>query len=251
MAERKSYRDYLKENGIPIKYDLKSKEDIALFRKKGAEQYGKLYDFLNLKEGDRVLEVGFHYGAFIEFLNGKGIIPDAIELDEKKYEMLRNDGALDANWFLGDANDFLIDKSRCYDYVFLNYVLEHIPPTLCVPFLGRIQESLEIGGILSVTVPNMENPYNIRLMYCEPTHVNGFTMEKLIWAFYNSGFDEIVCKDPHSYENNKLVRIREHFDNMAKLMEIRSFNDKNSETLLCYGEKKYERSEITYGPYDF
>lgn len=249
--KRLSYRDYLKINGVPIKYDISTDIGLMEFRNSSINLYKNIYDELDLSPTRIILEIGCHYGAFISYLGQKDIIPDAIDLDKNKIELLKKDNSIKANLFHGDAMDFLDDKQNYYDYIFMNFVLEHIPPDNYVELLKKIQKSLKYGGKLFVTVPNLENPFNLRLRYCEPTHVNGFTIEKLIWAFYVTGFDEIKCSDINKYENQKLNEIKQYFENISKLMEIRTYHGYYSEGILCTGTKIFDLEEIQFGPYDY
>lgn len=248
---RLTYRDYLKKNGIPLRYDFKTDEGMENYRDSMVEYYKTIYDDLKLREEDFILEIGCHYGAFVKYLNQRKIIPDAIDNDTKKIELLKNDKNLKANFICGDAGQFLENKKEHYDYVFMNFVLEHIPRDSYLILLKNIQKSLKFRGKLVVTVPNMENPFNLRLRYCEPTHINGFTTESLIWAFYMSGFDDIICQDAKNYEEEKYKQIKAYFENISELMEIRKFHNKFSESLICYGTKIYDLKDIELGPYDY
>lgn len=249
--KRLSYRDYLLRNGVPINHNISTSKGLQEFRNSSVNLYKSIYDMLDLSNADKILEIGCHYGAFISYLNEKNIIPDAIDLDGKKIELLKKDTSIKANLCDGDAIDYLDNKENVYDYVFMNYVLEHIPPDNYLSLLRKIQKSLKHGGKLLVTVPNLENPFNIRLMYCEPTHVNGFTMEKLIWAFYVSGFDDIKCTDVKKYDEQKLKAINQYFDNISELMEIRKYHVRYSEGILCIGTKLLDLNEMELGPYDY
>lgn len=249
-ARRRTYREYLKENGIPIRFDLKTAEGMRDFRNSTKDHYNSLYAELSLSKEHRVLEIGCHYGAFVKYLNEKGVVPCAVDLDPKKIELLKNDPGLKGNFISGDAAGILPDRDQQYDYVFMNFVLEHIVPDKALDLLKMIQRSLKIGGRLFATVPNMENPFNLRLRYMEPTHRNGFTTESLIWAFYTAGFDDITCRDATQYAPQKMKRIRKFFDSFSDLLEIRAFHDKFSEALLCQGTKLFHLEEMDFGPYD-
>jgi 2-polyprenyl-3-methyl-5-hydroxy-6-metoxy-1,4-benzoquinol methylase len=251
MMSRPTYREYLKRNGIPLKYDLSTEEGMREIRSSTARAYKSLYDDFDLSKDDRILEIGCHYGAFVLYLNQRGIIPDAIDSDERKIEILKSDENLKANFIGGEAGEFLQGKKELYDYVVMNFVLEHIGRNYYIEFLKTVQKSLKRGGKLVVTVPNMENPFNLRIRYSEPTHVNGFTTESLIWSLYVSGFDEIVCRDAKKYDEEKFGSIQKYFEDVAELMEIRSFHGKFSESLLAHGTKIYDLQEIKVGPYDY
>lgn len=248
---RKTYRDYLKLNGIPLKYDFKKESDIQASRDATCLYYEDLYKDINFSLADNILEVGAHYGAFAQFLNTKGIIPDAIDLDNKKIEYLNSVTQIKANFIAGDANEKLKDKKKHYDAIFMNFVLEHVWQQDLLELLRTLQKSLKVGGKIYVLVPNMENPYNLRLRYMEPTHYNGFTTETLIWALYMGGFDEITCKDAKIYSADKLKKIEEYFSSMAELFEIRKFHGKYSESLMGIATKCFSLEEIEFGPYDF
>ena len=251
MKKRKSYRDYLRINGIPLRYDFKNENDIQKFRNNSCSFYNELYKDLSFTSEDIILEVGSHYGAFVQFLNSKGIKPDAIDLDSKKIDYLKSLHNLSANFIAGNAMNVLKSVNEKYDYVFLNFVLEHIKQDELLDLLRMLQKTLKIGGKIYVLVPNMENPFNLRLRYMEPTHCNGFTTETIIWALYMGGFDEIKCLDPNKYSKEKLERIKNYFSSIEDLFEIRKFHSKYSESIMCFGEKKLKLEEIEFGPYDY
>lgn len=186
----------------------------------------------------------------MKYLNEKGVVPDAIDLDPKKIEVLRGEQELRANFIAGDATEILRNRMDQYDCAFMHFVLEHIRPDQVLDLLEAVQRSLRMGGRLCVTVPNMENPLNLRLRYMEPTHRTGFTTESLIWFFYRAGFDRILCKDPSRYDSQKRRRIEKLFGFLSRLLEIRPFHGKFSETLFCQGTKLYPLEALEFGPYD-
>ena len=249
--KRKTYRDYLKENGIPLKYDFKNNIDMKIYRESQNKLYEEIYDNVEILPTSKILEIGCHYGGFVSYLNKRGIKPDAIDLDEEKIKILQTDKTLNANFFWGDAFNFVKTKPEHYDYIFMNFVLEHIKSEKTVDFLKAIQNSIKIKGVLFVTVPNMENPFNLRLRYCEPTHYNGFTTESLIWTFHTSGFDKIVCKDLYKYNEKEEKEIGDYFENISNLFKIRKFHGKFSESIYCEGTKIFNLKDIEKEPYDY
>ncbi len=248
--KRKSFRDYLKLNGIPLRYDLNNREDLLEYREKEKNYYGNIYNDIEFKTTDKILEVGTHYGGFVKLCNHFNIIPDAIDLDENKINLLKKDEDIKANLYHADIVDFAKNRNEEYDYIFLNFVLEHIEKNVYIEALRNIQKALKFGGKLFVTVPNMENPFNLRLRYFEATHVNGFTTESLIWAFYMGGLDNIECLDLHSYTEEKREQIEDYFKRKAEFFEIRPFHGKFSENILCKGVKVFNLEELSFGPYD-
>lgn len=248
---RPSYRDYLRQNGIPLRHDLTTPEGLHTFREASLPGYQSLYDHLPLDKTQKILEIGCHYGAFVYYLNQRGIMPDAIDLDEPKILALQFDEQLKANFMAGDAALWLQERLDTYDFVFMNFVLEHIQPLKVLDFLRTVQKSLRQGGQLWITVPNMENPFNLRLRYMEPTHYAGYTTESLIWNFYMGGFDDIQCADARQYSVKAFEAIESYFKEMTSLMGIRPFHGKYSEALVCHGTKQFDLEDIEFGPYDF
>jgi hypothetical protein len=96
-----------------------------------------------------------------------------------------------------------IETSGCtgvqrYDLIFLLDVLEHIPASRQLGFLGGLHSLLHSGGRLVVSVPNATSGLATRWRYNDWTHEASFTEHSLRFVLKASGFHDIRFL-PHEF----------------------------------------------------
>ncbi len=80
----------------------------------------------------------------------------------------------------------LDEITESFDAVLLFEVIEHMPFTAGLPFLGKIYELLNPGGKLIMTTPNIAHPTHY---YRDPTHVTPYSHEGIGGMLVALGFD--------------------------------------------------------------
>jgi len=159
---------------------------------KAAVDYADVYErFLPDARGAPAVDLGCGQGFFLYFLKSRGFAQAVgLDISPQQAEFARRIG-LDAR--CGDARE-LLPRPGHYGFVSMLDVLEHIPKSQVVPLLGDIHASLRPGGRCLVTVPNMENPFNLNTRYGDFTHEGGFTSGSLTQVLRLAGFTNIEVR---------------------------------------------------------
>lgn len=98
-------------------------------------------------EGKKLLDVGANYGRLVKEANKRGFEASGVEKNRLLVASAKNDGV---NVFEGDV---LQDDFGKFDVITIVDVLEHIDNYAKV--IRRISDSLNIGGLLYLEVPNI------------------------------------------------------------------------------------------------
>lgn len=164
--------DYIKDR---LNNSLKTVGDMALKRRAR-----KIIEGLELKDGDRVLEVGCGNGYYLSLLNRLKLNLDLTGIDNDKLAL--KDGVK----FISDKKVKLIlaDASKIsfpnnsFNKIVMSEVIEHVNDEKAV--LKEIFRVLEKGGILTLTTCNIDYPFfwdpvNWSLQHIFKTHIkSGF-----------------------------------------------------------------------------
>ncbi len=164
-------------NPIKDKLDLSLKTvgDIALKRRAR-----KVIEWLDLKRGERVLDVGCGNGYYLSLLNRLGLELDLVGIDIDKTALI------DAVKFIGDKKVKLIHAdgskipfpSGSFDKVVMSEVIEHVDDEEAV--LNEVFRVLKKRGILSLTTCNIDYPF-----FWDPIN---WTLQHLFNTHIKSGF---------------------------------------------------------------
>ena len=159
---------------------------------------------MGLSPGDRVLDIGCAYGMVVEALRQHGI--DAVGIDVSQWAA-RNERS---GYYVRASGHALPFKSKAFDCVYSQGVLEHIPEELIDYTLQEIRR-VGLGGYLAITFGRAD-VYPI---------VSGGT------CLYQSGNTKKTCDEPATYrvdmENGVrseiCARHREDFEVIVKARE--------------------------------
>lgn len=168
----KQLSDYIRNK---LNASLKTVGDMALKRRAA-----KVVEELDLKKGEKVLEVGCGNGYYLSLLNRLDLDLDLTGID------IDNLALIDAAKFIGDKKVKLIltDGSKLpfaansFDKAVMSEVIEHVDDEKAV--LKEVLRVLKRGGILSLTTCNLDYPFlwdpiNWVLQHFLNTHVkSGF-----------------------------------------------------------------------------
>ena len=242
QSTTREYRDYLRLNGIPLRYELDDEHDYQKSSANHITYYGSIYDtFLPSNREAPILEIGSSEGLFLGFLKHRGYTNYiGIDLAQEKLSISQKYHAgkvMDA-----DAFEYLPKNPEAFQMIFANYVLEHIPKEQTLSLLKLAYKSLKPGGFLIASVPNMDCPLALFSRYMDFTHQVGFTIESLVWVFYEAGFKKIEVHDAVKLPEKFFPRLRYHIsryilDYLGKSIGVRNMKKCISESIFCIGFK--------------
>jgi SAM-dependent methyltransferase len=175
------------------KYHTEQKPDYFRRIEDDLEWWNRIYDErLNLFgqmlfwTRRRLLDVGSGSGYFLKRAMEKGWFAVGIEPSESAWNHSKGMGL---NVLNGYFDQFAPVNNR-YDVIHMHEVLEHVEDPAHT--LELAHESLNVGGILCVVVPNDFNKLQTGLadyhFLAPPWHINYFNRESLGQLFYKTGF---------------------------------------------------------------
>lgn len=114
---------------------------------------------LDLKEGDKVLDVGCGDGYYLHLLSNLGIKLDltGTDYDKEGLEKARQNLKKTIPLVQADLMKKLPFKDRTFDKVVMSEVAEHLPND--VKGLKEVYRVLKPGGIICLTVPDANYPF--------------------------------------------------------------------------------------------
>ncbi len=141
--------------------------------------------------GQRVLEVGFGSGAFIEWAQRQGANITGCELIQELCDAGVERG-FDTRQGGIDSFDLEIQQ---FDLIVAFDVMEHIPPEHLVGFLQSVRSLLLPNGVFVARMPNGSSPWGLINQYGDLTHVSVLTPGRLQQLADHSGLRLVECKD--------------------------------------------------------
>lgn len=199
----KFYRHYVSTHVLPRKGEVTLDEfgqrSIAY-----QKQFGKL---LPKNKSSKIIDVGCGNGSVIWWLQQIGFTNTlGIDVSAEQVETGKRLGV--KNIDQANINNFLQNKKDFYEVIFARDILEHFNKVDIVDILTLCYESLKIGGIIIIQVPNAESPFFGRIRYGDFTHDIAFTSSSLSQLLMVVGFTEVRCypTEPLIYGVTSLIR---------------------------------------------
>lgn len=129
--------------------------------------------------GIKVLEIGPGMGEFIKYLNDRGCDEiDIVDNDKSILQYIENNFKIRQTFLVNNILD-IEGRLSMYDVIVATQVLEHIPVSEQLKFIGFLYKHLSPDGNIIITVPNMANPFTLYERYGDTTHETGFTDNSL------------------------------------------------------------------------
>jgi SAM-dependent methyltransferase len=142
-------------------------------------------------EGARILEIGPGNGLTLLALLQAGYAVEGIEADRELAAQLVRNG-LNVKWIPAEETPaYLVRCSGCYDLVYANNVLEHVPVDRQIDFVSSIATSLRPGGHFVCDTPNALAPLSNWHRYIDWTHTSIFTTYSLEFLLLSGGLEPI------------------------------------------------------------
>jgi SAM-dependent methyltransferase len=242
QSTSRAFREYLRANGVPIKLERDNEQDYRRILEQHISYYKSIYHkFLPKSLEAPILEIGCGEGLFLGFLAhlkyrnylGIDLATEKLEIAQKYHP----NRVLNA-----DAFEYLRHHKNTFRLIFANFVLEHIPKKQTLEFLKLVHGALEPKGAFIASVPNMDCPLALFARYMDFTHEVGFTLESLIWVFFEAGFKGIEVHDaapiPDTFVSRLKYRISRRFlEFICRSIGVRPLKKNISETIFCVGYK--------------
>jgi len=149
QSTEKEFRNILKNNSVPIKYDLQNDNDYKDSQKNHISYYDRIYgrylDELVPNRSAKILEIGCAEDLFLGYLKYKGYTNYlGIDLSENKIEIAKKYHLNKVK--VSDAFTLLSELDEYYNLIVLNFVLEHINKEKMHKFIRQIYSSIIPGG---------------------------------------------------------------------------------------------------------
>lgn len=176
---------------------LENTGDMALKRRAN-----EIVNNLELKKGDKILDVGCGDGYYLHLLSGLNIGLDlaGTDIDTNGLEKAKKNLGRDVVLKRGDLMNKIPFKDNYFDKAVISEVAEHLPND--VAGLSEVARVLKKGGILCLTVPNHNYP-----LFWDP--VNWF-LESLLGIHIKSGFFAGLWNQHiRLYEKEEIVKVVE------------------------------------------
>jgi SAM-dependent methyltransferase len=143
-------------------------KDLIELRKVAREERYRMDSILKHARKGRLLEIGPWRGAFLCNAKDAGFDVTAIEMDQNCVRFLQ--GVLGIKAIQSDKPDEALDAiDETFDVIALWHSLEHLPKPWLV--LQKAAERLAPGGILLVSIPNIES-YDFSALGAEWVHLD-------------------------------------------------------------------------------
>lgn len=160
-----------------LDFSLRTVGDMALKRRAR-----KVIEGLNLKNGDKILDVGCGNGYYLSLLNRLGLNIDLTGVDNDELALK------DAAKFIGDKEVklILVDAAKLpfsnnsFDKIVMSEVIEHVVDEETV--LKEINRVLKKGGILTLTTCNIDYPFFWDPISWILQHLFGTHIKSGFWA---------------------------------------------------------------------
>jgi cyclopropane fatty-acyl-phospholipid synthase-like methyltransferase len=154
----------------------------------GVRKYRGYERFLPPDRGARILEIGCGVGYFLHFLKLNGYLNiQGIDLSPQMIDVCKA-SLSNIQAEVADASPYLRSRERSFEAIIANDVLEHIPKDKMIDLITGVYNALAVNGRFLVKVPNLGNPFAIRLRYTDFTHEVGFTEHSLSQVLWLGGF---------------------------------------------------------------
>lgn len=149
----------------------------------------------HFEPGEKVLDLGFGRGEWLELLADKGIAAVGVDISEGFISMCRNKGL---NVIQEDMFSYLESQPDCsLDGITAIQVVEHISPAALARLVRLSYRKLKLGGRV---IFETQNPMSVSTLannfYIDPTHIRPVHPRWLEYLFHANSFSEVYTEYP-------------------------------------------------------
>lgn len=143
------------------------------------------------KKHSEILDIGCGAGHFLKFLKHKGFMNCiGIDASREMVDYCHQDGEVEVE-YVNDVVNYLKDRRKCFDFIFLNDVIEHFTRESISDNLKAVFDSLKCDGKIVIKTGNTATLAGFFLRYKDFTHCLGFTEYSLRQVLLVAGFEDI------------------------------------------------------------
>jgi SAM-dependent methyltransferase len=168
------------------------------------EDYSYLVDIANCKPSDRILEIGFGAGHFMDWARNNGFHVVGTEILPEMIAAARNRGHV-------VMDDMFSPTDQKFDVIIAIDVLEHIPQDGLRNMLERIRQLLAPGGRLVARFPNGDSPFNGRYQNGDATHLKPLSATSLAQVAIGTGMTVNRVMNPRPLPAATLPKLKRKF----------------------------------------
>jgi len=186
-----NYKDRLYENYVSTHIlTRKGRATLDEFKHRSLVYQKRFGRSLPQEKTAKIIDIGCGNGSVVWWLHQSGFTnTEGIDISFEQIEAGQKLGI--KNIKKADAKEFLIDKRRLYDVIFLRDLLEHFNKEEMIEVLDLCYLSLKDKGTVIIQVPNAESPFFGRIRYGDLTHEIAFSTSSLSQLLRMTGFSEI------------------------------------------------------------
>jgi len=129
-----------------------------------------------MKKGDKLLEIGFGEGLFLDWAKYAGFNIAGVEINHDFYALAKKKGHI---VYLGNTKEVLNDSEIFFDGIFLFDVLEHLTLEEILDLFNFFRTILREKGKIVARFPNGGSPFGRFLQNSDATHVTVLTGPKI------------------------------------------------------------------------
>lgn len=129
-----------------------------------------------IKRGERLLEIGFGEGLFLDWARYSGCDICGVEINHDFYCLAKERGH---QVYLGQTQQVLSHSDKKYDGIFLFDVLEHLSLEEIADLFGFLKTILKEEGVILARFPNGGSPFGRLMQHSDATHLTVLTGSKI------------------------------------------------------------------------
>jgi len=186
-----------------------------------------------LSEGDRILDIGCGFGAFVKYAAEKGYDAYGIDFNDKHINIGREVLGLGERLILGDIKDLHDSDRFCdsFDLVTLFEVIEHVEDPRCL--VQDARRMLSKGGLLAISCPNESRWQPTGRIFADypPHHLTRWRPDTLLSFLERQGFQHVKTQLECSFSD--LIWVA-YVNSSAKRKEAKSGSDNGNDDAANY-----------------
>lgn len=156
----------------------------------------EIVKYLPESKSIKILDIGSGTGSFLAACKLKGYTNvEGIDLSEEMVKIANEFGVTEA--VCGDLNQYLEEKSSCYDVITGMDIIEHFTKDELIALIETIKKALKPGGMVVFRTPNLDAQFATFFAYGDFTHENYLNKYSAIQVMMAMGFKYVNVLPSH------------------------------------------------------